>query len=100
MGDRFEQAGVQLAAIVNDSVEQNAAMVDKLLLPFPVLSDGDSAVIKAWDLYNEREDVAKPSLQLVRADGTIAYSYVGVDFTDRPTDEEMLAGLASLEEAR
>ena len=96
MGERFREAGLQRVAIVNDSVERNAAMVDKLLLDFPILSDADSALIKAWGLYNEREDVAKPSLILVNADRSIAFSYVGEDYTDRPTDDELFAAAARL----
>ena len=33
--------------------------------------------------------IAKPALFLVLLDWSIAYGYVGQDFTDRPTDEEL-----------
>jgi peroxiredoxin len=90
--ERFEDAGLQVAAICVDSVEQNRAMVDKLLLPFPVLSDPDATVIEPWGVLNVAEKgIAKPALFLVRPDWSFAYRYVGVDFTDRPTDEELFA---------
>ena len=88
--ESFERAGLQLAAICVDAVEQNRAMVDKLLLPFPILSDPDAKVIEPWGVLNAAEKgIAKPALFLVLPDRSIAYGYVGQDFTDRPTDEEL-----------
>jgi peroxiredoxin len=98
--ERFESAGLQVAAISVDTVEQNRAMVDKLLLPFPILSDPEARVIEPWGLLNEVErGIAKPALFLVRPDWSFALSYVGVDFTDRPTDEELFTGAATVSAA-
>ena len=92
--ESFEEAGLQAAGVVVDTVEQNRAMVDKLLLPFPILSDPESKVIGEWGVLNEREaNIAKPSVFLVRPDMSIAVSYVGQDFTDRPTDEEVFGAV-------
>ena len=94
MWDRFEAEGVDLAAIVVDPEENNRAMVDKLLLPFPILSDPESRVIREWDLLNAAEhDIARPAIFGIRSDGSITYRYVGGDYTDRPSDEELFAGL-------
>ena len=94
MWDRFKAEGVSVAAIVVDPEENNRAMVGKLLLPFPILSDPESRVIKEWDVLNAAEhDIARPATFVIRRDGTISYRYVGVDYTDRPTDEEVFAGL-------
>ena len=89
--ESFERTGLQVAAICVDTVEQNRNMVDKLLLPFPILSDPDATVIEPWGVLNAAEkDIAKPALFLVQPDWSLAYRYVGQDFTDRPTDEELL----------
>ena len=94
MWDRFEAEGVAVAAIVVDPEENNRAMVDKLLLPFPILSDPESRVIRDWGVLNPAEhDVALPAIFGIRRDGIVSYRYVGVDYTDRPTDEEVFAGL-------
>jgi peroxiredoxin len=86
-----------VAAICVDTVDQNRAMVDKLLLPFPILSDPEARVIEPWGLLNEAErGISKPALFMVRPDWSFAFSYVGVDFTDRPTDEELFAGAATV----
>jgi len=94
MWDRFEAEGAQVVGIVVDPVANNAAMVEKLLLPFPILSDPDSKVITEWGLLNDREgDISKPAIFGIRRDGSIGYRYVGTDFADRPTDDELFAGL-------
>jgi len=94
--ESFEQAGLQVAAICVDTVEQNRAMVDKLLLPFPVLSDPDAAVIAPWGVLNLAEKgIAKPALFVVLPDWSVTFRYVGEDFTDRPTDEELFSTLRS-----
>ena len=94
MWDRFEAEGASLAGIAVDPVENNQAMVEKLILPFPILSDSDSRVITEWGLLNERENnISKPAIYGIRSDWTIGYEYVGRDFADRPTDEELFEGI-------
>ncbi len=61
-------------------------MVQKLLLPFPLLSDPNGALIQRFGLWNAEERIAVPSIIVVDQTGTIAYSYTGHDFADRPGD--------------
>ena len=85
---------MSLAAISVDPIENNRAMVDKLLLPFPLLSDPEARVIKEWDLWSDGDGgIARPSILAIRQDGSIAWRHVGVDYADRPTDEELFASL-------
>jgi peroxiredoxin Q/BCP len=85
-----------VAGIVVDPVENNAAMVDKLLLPFPILSDPEGRVIKEYGVWSDGEGgIAKPSLFLVEPDGSVVFRYVGEDFADRPTDEELFGAVAA-----
>jgi len=92
--DRFIQERVSLAGISVDSVDQNRAMVDKLLLPFSLLSDPDGRVIKEWNVWMDGDGgIARPSIFAIRRDGTIAWEYVGRDFADRPTDDELFNSL-------
>src|SRR3979411_651250 len=94
MWDRFEAEGVAVAAIVVDPEGNNRAMVEKLLLPFPILSDPESRVIKEWDLLNAAEhDIARPAIFGIRRAGTISSRDGCGDSADRPTDEELFAGL-------
>lgn len=85
---------MSLAGISVDPVENNHAMVEKLLLPFPLLSDPDGRVIKEWGVWSDGEGgIARPSIFAVRKDGAIVWRYVGVDYADRPTDEEVFDSL-------
>ena len=86
--------GVSLAGISVDPVENNHAMVEKLLLPFPLLSDGDGRVIKEWEVWNDGDGgIAKPAIFAIRTDGALAWKYVGRDYADRPTDDELFDSL-------
>lgn len=77
-----------------DPVENNRAMVDKLLLPFPLLSDPEGGVIKDWGVWNDAEGgLARPSIFAIKKDGTVVWRYVGVDYADRPTDAELFESL-------
>ncbi len=65
-------------------------MVEKLLLPFQLLSDPEGRVIKDYGVWTEGEGgLAIPSMFAVRKDGSIAWSYVGQDYADRPTDDAL-----------
>jgi len=75
----------------------NAAMVQKLLLPFPLLSDPNGALIQRFGLWNAEERIAVPSIIVVDQAGTIIYRYAGHDFADRPGDAEVLTALARTE---
>ena len=68
--------------------------VTLLLLPFPLLSDPDGGVIKQWGVWTDGEGgIARPSIFALRKGGEVAWKYVGVDYADRPTDDELFASL-------
>ncbi len=83
-----------VAGISVDPVENNREMVDKLLLPFPLLSDPEGRVIRAWEVWSDDDGgLARPSIFVVRRDGSIGWRFVGRDFADRPTDDEVFDSL-------
>ena len=93
----YQGRGASIVAIVIDTPEQNAAMVEKLALPFPILSDpnGEGA-IKPYDRWDADGAMAKPAIVVVAPDGQEAYRYDGIDFMDRPNDDEVFAALDGL----
>jgi len=92
--DRFVKEGVTLVGISVDPIENNRAMVEKLLLPFPLLSDPEGRVIREWDVWTDTEGgIARPSIFAVRKNGSIGWAYLGRDFADRPADDELLNSL-------
>ncbi len=73
-------------------------MVDKLLLPFELLSDADgTAAIRPYGFWDPNESIARPSIVLVDAGGTVAYVYTGRDFADRPGDDAIFAAAQGME---
>jgi hypothetical protein len=69
-------------------------MIEKLDLPFPLLSDTRGDLIKNLDLWNEKEAVAEPAVVVLDGSGTIRHLYSGgTDFSDRPPEDALLAAL-------
>jgi hypothetical protein len=66
-------------------------MVDKLDLPFPLLSDPRGDLIKHCGLWNDEEGVSEPAILALDESGTVQYLYSGgSDFADRPQEESLL----------
>jgi len=95
--DQYTRRGATIAAIVIDTPEQNAAMVEKLALPFPILADPDGeGAIKPLGVWDAEGKMATPAIVVLAPDGHEVYRYVGVDFMDRPNDDAILDTLSSL----
>jgi peroxiredoxin len=69
-------------------------MIDKLLLPFDLLSDRDGEIaIKLFGFWDESGQHSRPALVLLDHDGYVRYLYEGRDFADRPKDSIVLEAL-------
>jgi len=95
--EEFERRGAQIAGISVDPPPNNARMVGKLLLPFPLLSDPKGELARLYGLWNAEEGVAVPSTVVVDQTGEVRYLYSGKDVADRPKDEEVFAALDGLD---
>ncbi len=95
--EEFEQRGVQAAGISVDPPRDNAKMVGKLLLPFPLLSDPVGEIARLYGAWNADEGVATPSVFIVDQEATIRYAYSGSDFADRPVDEDVFGAMKRLD---
>ena len=93
----FERRGVQVVGISVDPPPNNARMVGKLRLPFPLLSDPEGELARLFGLWDADEGVAVPSIIVVDQSAEVRYLYRGNDFADRPTDDEVFAGLRGLD---
>ncbi len=77
-----------------DPPGHNAAMVEKLDLPFTLLSDPRGDLIKSLGLWNGEEGVSEPAVVVVDGTGVVRHLYSGgTDFSDRPPEEALLAAL-------
>jgi hypothetical protein len=92
----FLAAGTRLFAISIDSPAQNSAMIEKLSLPFPYLSDPDrSRAIRPFGVADEKDDrnISRPALIVLNPSGEEVFRYVSRDFADRMPEEEVLAAV-------
>ena len=65
--------------------------MDKLDLPFHLLSDPRGELTRLCDLWNDEEGVSEPAIVALNESGTIQYLYSGgTDFADRPQEEPLL----------
>ena len=79
-----------------DPPGHNEAMVEKLDLPFALLSDAKGELSKLYDLWNAREGVAVPAILVLDRSGNVRYLYKGSDFADRPGDGPIFEALDEL----
>lgn len=84
---------MRIFAISVDSPEQHSAWIEKLDLPFPMLSDPDrSAIIEPMGVADPNDDreIARPAMVLITPDGDEAWRYVSRDFADRLPEDDVL----------
>lgn len=103
MAQRYQEfldAGVRIVGVSVDAPERQAAMIDKLDLPFTLLSDpGGKGLLQSLDAYDpvERNGIGRPGVFVVAPDGAEAYREVARDFADRITEDELLTAVRKLD---
>ncbi len=93
--DEFARLGYKLAGVSADPPERSARLRQELALPFPLLSDTDRRLIRAWAVYNPRErgGIAQPATAVVTAAGELAW-FEREGMARRVKAEALLAFLA------
>jgi len=97
--DDLLAVGGRIVAISVDSPQQHAALIEKLRLPFPVLSDPDrSLAIRPYGVADEKDprNIARPAYVIIDPEGDEAARLVSGDFADRPSEDELIATVRSL----
>ncbi len=99
-GERYPQfleKGAVVLGVSKDSVASHKKFEEKYGLPFPLLSDPETEVIQAYDVWKEKKNYGKVSMGVVRTTylidekGFIAKAFGKVKAADNP--EQMLAEL-------
>lgn len=92
----LEKEGVRLAAVSYDAVETLRAFAEKYKIGFPLLSDRDSAVIRAFRIFNSNMapdvrayGVPHPVEYLVGPDGVVVRKYFVPNYQHRVTGAEV-----------
>lgn len=79
-----------------DGKDKSSELVNKLKLPFPVLSDVDHKVIDAYDLFNPDGNIAKPALFVLDKKGIVRWVFLDEDYRIRAVNDAVLAELKKL----
>lgn len=82
-----------------DTVLMNTAMVSKLALPFPILSDPDrtqAVTPLGFADENDPRQISRPGTIIVAPGGEIVFSVTGRDYADRPDEDLLLEQLGYL----
>ncbi len=95
----FLERGARVFAISADTAPMNAAIVEKLALPFPILADpGRDLLITPLGFADETDprEIARPGAAVFSPEGDLIYSMVGRDYADRPEEDVLLEQVTSL----
>lgn len=82
-----------------DAPPMNTAVVEKLALPFPILSDPDrSEAITPLGFADENDprQISRPGTVVVAPTGDVVFAVTGQDYADRPDEDVLLDALADL----
>lgn len=88
----------KVLAISVDPPETNRDVVERLKLPFPILSDVGAKVIADFGVLHaqagpNQTDIAIPSYVLVGMDGRVLWKRVATRFQDRPDPRDVVAAV-------
>ena len=94
---QFREKGAVVLGVSKDSVASHKRFEEKYGLPFPLLSDPELSVIKAYDVWKEKTNYGKVSMGVVRTtylideNGVIVKAFDKVKAAENPA--QMLAAL-------
>jgi len=86
---KFQKAGIQPFGVNPASVDAHFKYATKLGFNFPLLSDADRAIARAYRALKDDGHGIQRSVYVVRRDGTIAFAARGA-----PAADEIVAPLA------
>lgn len=97
--NEFLEAGARVFGLTAESPGQNSAVMEKLALQYPVLSDEskENAVRPlGFDDEADPRRISRPGAVVISPEGEIVSRFVGRDYADRPDEDDILDDLASL----
>jgi alkyl hydroperoxide reductase subunit AhpC len=98
-----EKANVQILAVSIDSHEDSKQFIQKLnerspgRIDFPMLEDKSHKVIDRYGILNpDGKGWPHPATYVIDKQGVVRWLFVDVDYTKRPTNEQILRELRKL----
>ena len=88
---RFVDAGVEVIAIVPESIENARAFVDENGIPFPCLADPSHRVYDTYQVESKMLSLGqRPGLFIVDRDGVVRLAYIGSQQWQIPRNADVL----------
>ncbi len=81
---------MRVVAISVDAVEKSKALAADLGLSFPLLSDPNLAVIRAYGVADESNEIAWPAVFLIDRDRTIKWRSAAIAVGTRPSASDII----------
>lgn len=84
LAEDFEKAGAAILGVSRDSVKSHQNFIAKQSLPFPLISDADEAVCRAFDVIQEKNMYGRKVMGVVRStflinpQGCLAHAWRGI----------------------
>jgi peroxiredoxin len=101
-----QETDTQIVALSVDSPEDLQRMIDRISADdqiepdFPFLTDPGHRVIDRYGLFNPNDpngrQITHPATYVIDKEGVIRWKYVEVDYTVRPSNEDILEVLAGI----
>lgn len=80
-----------MVAVSGDAPADRDALVKRLGLTYPVISDPDLAIVAAFGVRQEGADAPVPATYLLDADRKVLWRAVGTSISGRPSVEQALS---------
>lgn len=100
MHQEFLDHGARVFGLSSDSPEQNAAVMEKLALTFPILSDPErDRAITPLGFADENDPrlISRPGVVILGPGGEEVWRHTGRDYADRPHEDILLAEVSKLD---
>ena len=98
-----EKENSQILAVSIDNREETKGFIQKLnersagLIDFPMLEDKNHKVIDRYGILNpDGRGWPHPATYLIDKQGAVQWKFVDVDYTKRPTNEQILRELRKI----
>ena len=87
----FKKAGITLVAISVDTVEESKPLISGMGLTFPMLSDPNLVVAKAYGVVDVENGIAWPAVFVVAPGGRVTWRSLSETYKLRPGVADILA---------
>ena len=95
--DTIRGLDAEVLAVSTDQSWGAERAVEYLDLGFPILFDPEAEVVRGYGVYNLlRDRLATPSTFIIDKNGDIRWKYIGRNYNDRPTNDQIIAQLEAL----